>query len=639
VPNSNNPAPAMNLPFKQFSGWSIKSKFTFCSIATLILVVSFIWFYFSQQQQKYASQMMENKIKETGVMIATTIGASFKVLDFTAISQSVEGMQKNPDLFYLGIFGRQDNLISSYNPEKLNLNWLSILKNKDLFYVEEILFYSTPIKFEKNIYGTLLIGFSVQKIRAQINSYTNKGLIICLVIFFIGTLITITLSKILTKNLVRLKNNVQSFIPGEKFSRIDIATKDEVGELGFAFNKLIGEIDLVITNLKEQSQDLEIAKKEAEKANNAKSEFLSRMSHELRTPMNAILGFTQLLGMNTQSKMSDIEKKDLGMISSAGNHLLKLINEVLDLSRIESGNMELSIDTMDMAPVVDEVISFFKSLAGEKGISLEYQKIPDDCFFIEADPLRFKQVVLNLISNAIKYNEPNGSVIVSFEIKDNSVRRLGIRDTGHGIPDDKKDKLFKPFERFDVDAEHIEGTGIGLTISKQLIELMNGTIGFESKEGEGSYFYIDVPVSVKAPLPIQVEEKVDSIQPSLTNNKMKVLYIEDIPANVELVRRIFKHREEIKLLSASNALTGIELAQSETPDLILMDIHMPGMDGLTAFKKLQTIKKTQNIPVIALTADAMDVEVKKALDIGFKSYITKPIDVTKFLDAIGEVLA
>ncbi len=186
-----------------------------------------------------------------------------------------------------------------------------------------------------------------------------------------------------------------------------------------------------------------------------------------------------------------------------------------------------------------------------------------------------------------------------------------------------------------MEAEHFEGFGIGLTISKQLIELMNGTIGFETKEGEGSFFYIDIPVSVKAPLPSQVEEKADSMQPPLTNNnKKKVLYIEDIPANVELVRQILNQRREIILLFAYTALAGIELAQSETPDLILMDIHMPGMDGLTAFQKLQTLKETKDIPVIALTADAMDVDIKKALNMGFKEYLTKPIDVPKFLETI-----
>ncbi|MFT4577535.1 MAG: CheY-like chemotaxis protein [Nitrospinales bacterium] len=244
-----------------------------------------------------------------------------------------------------------------------------------------------------------------------------------------------------------------------------------------------------------------------------------------------------------------------------------------------------------------------------------------------------------MISNAIKYNKLNGSVIVSFKKQENGKMRLGIQDTGHGIAEDKIDKLFKPFERFDVDAEQIEGAGIGLTISKQLIEMMHGSIGFESKLGEGSLFYIDVPVSAKGPMPLDIRIPSESFPASsIIKKTKKVLYIEDIPANVDLVKEIFNYRSHIDLLSATNALDGIKIAEDIIPDLILMDIHLPGMDGLEAFKKLRVIESTRNIPIIALTADAMDSDIKKALDMGFHSYITKPIDVSKFLETMDKVL-
>lgn len=394
-----------------------------------------------------------------------------------------------------------------------------------------------------------------------------------------------------------------------------------------------------LTRKKIENESLE-AKELAQKANKAKSDFLARMSHELRTPMNAILGFTQVLAMDEKNPLLDYQKENLERVSSAGNHLLRLISEVLDLSKIESGNTDLTLATVDLVPIVDNAISISQAIADEKCITLKYEKIPECSYFVETDPLRLKQVILNLISNAIKYNFKNGSVSISYEKLMNGSLRIGVRDTGCGISGSNKDKIFKPFERFHKDVSTIEGTGIGLAISKQFIELMGGLIGFESDVGEGSFFYIDMPISDKVSLPVLNEYESVIERSSLDEGarKKKLLYIEDIPANVDLVQQILSLRPNIELFSAANAIDGIKMAQEKCPDLILMDIHLPGMNGLEAFKELQTIQKVKTIPVIALTADAMTIDIKKAIDLGFHSYITKPIDVRRFIKAIDKII-
>ncbi|MGV7220933.1 MAG: ATP-binding response regulator [Nitrospinales bacterium] len=421
------------------------------------------------------------------------------------------------------------------------------------------------------------------------------------------------------------------------FNSVDEAYK----QMDSDYEMLERAMDLASVELVEKNQSLlnEVFEKEkAEKTSSSKSEFLARMSHELRTPMNAILGFTQLLKMDPQNPLTQYQQENLDMVLSAGRHLLELINETLDLSKIEAGKLTLNLETIDIIPIVQDVISISQPIAEQNDVSIKYKESLGENYFVEVDKLRFKQIVLNLISNAIKYNKPNGTVIVSIERHNDDLIRLGVKDTGRGIPKGKEKILFKPFERFDVNSKQIEGTGIGLTIAKQLIEAMKGTIGFESAFNGGSYFYIDIPLSNQTSLELTTET-TNKTTPLFSKdaNDRKILYIDDTQTNIELVKQILSRRKEIKLFSASNAIKGIELAQVVFPDLILMDIQMPEMDGRTAFKKLQTIHETKNIPVIALTSDAKDADIKKALDMGFHSYITKPIDVPMFLDTIDKI--
>ncbi len=395
-----------------------------------------------------------------------------------------------------------------------------------------------------------------------------------------------------------------------------------------------------ITERKQAEEKLKDAVLSSEKANLAKSEFLARMSHELRTPMNAILGFTQLLQMDKKNPLVDYQKANMERVSTAGQYLLELINETLDLAKVEAGEMDLEIEMVDMVPIIENAITLSKPLAASNYISLEFQKTFGTEIFVEVDKLRFMQVVVNLISNAIKYNKSKGSVIVSIEKSDEDKIRLSVKDTGNGIPENQRNKLFIPFERFDPNAELIEGTGIGLAISKHFVEMLKGTIGFESVEGEGSIFYVDLPLSKKTSSISLKNVTLHSASEAAkaSQKERKILYIEDILANVVLVKKIFESHPNIEIFSAPNANSGIALAKNIIPDLILMDIQLPDMNGISALKILQEIDETQNIPVIALTADAMSTDKKEGLKIGFKDYLTKPIDINQLLDTVDRVL-
>jgi len=383
--------------------------------------------------------------------------------------------------------------------------------------------------------------------------------------------------------------------------------------------------------VRDRTAGLEAAKNDAERANKAKSEFLARMSHELRTPMNAIIGFSQVLEVE---QINDEQLDFVHEIHRAGDHLLELINELLDLSRIEVGKLVTVLRPVNIQSAVTDAVQITQMLVSAKQISLIDQC--DAHATVLADPTRLKQILVNLLSNAAKYNRDGGRILLDCHSRDGGILRLAVTDTGPGIPADKLDRLFKPFERLGAEFSAVEGAGIGLALSKQLAELMGGTLGITSTPGEGSTFWVDLPRAPEMALTETLAQP--DMQASADTRQLKVLYVEDNAANLRLVEVIFKRHSNLTLLSAIDGELGLELARHYLPEAILLDIHLPGMDGYAVLKELQADPATRNIPVIALSADAMQIDIEKGLKAGFAEYLTKPLNVGELMQSIERCL-
>lgn len=409
-----------------------------------------------------------------------------------------------------------------------------------------------------------------------------------------------------------------------------------------AAGKVIGMLGVYddITEEKRISEALVSALNVAEAASRAKSEFLASMSHELRTPLNAILGFSQLLGMDMELPK---ESRDHAReIERAGEHLLSLVTDLIDLARIEAGRLELSMEPVLVKVILAESLALVAPIARKQAIHVSeiICHSPIERLAVLADYVRLRQVVINLLSNAIKYNRPQGNVTLSCQIRDGRVR-INVADAGPGIPLDKQGRIFSAFDRLGEELGVVEGTGIGLVITKRIVEAMGGDIGFHSVEDLGSSFWVEFPVVQPPELPMLEESRIISTSAvgEAHGNRLVILYVEDNAMNLRLMRHILAKRPDVELREATSAEAGIELARAQPPALILMDINLPGMDGYAALKVLKADPKTADIPVVALTANAMKGDREHGAAAGFSDYLTKPINIKELfasLDRLGE---
>jgi signal transduction histidine kinase/ActR/RegA family two-component response regulator len=516
------------------------------------------------------------------------------------------------------------------------------------------------------------------EILGRFGDYMIIAVVATLLAMGIAYLLMRPLNKVVTQPVLAIADVAREVVATGDYSRRAPGTSnDEVADLAAAFNKMLSEIesrtrDLETSNseiareadqrskaqqevmrlneeleervhertlqLEQANSELAMAMEEAKSANQAKSAFLSSMSHELRTPLNAILGFAQILTSEKLPSTLAQKREFANHILKSGRHLLTLINEILDLAKIESGAVALSLEPVALNEILVECESMVAPLAGNRGIRLLF---PDGCgAHVTADRTRLKQILLNLLSNAIKYNRDGGAVVVDCSASTPELVRISVQDTGMGLKPEQVKQLFQPFNRLGQESGAEEGTGIGLVVTKRLVELMGGTIGVTSSQGVGSMFWIELRST--EPVPSRVDpnaERLGEQHRHAEGEPATVLYVEDNPANLKLVEEIISFRPDLKLISAPDGHLGIELARAHRPDIILMDINLPGLNGMDAVKLLANDPRTAHIPVIALTANAMPRDVEKGLAAGFFRYLIKPINIDEFTEAINSTMA
>ena len=543
-----------------------------------------------------------------------------------------------------------------------------------------IMVVSQPIVENGETVGTVVMR-AENRILARFIDYLAIAVGVTLIAMAIAYLMMRRFGRVLTSPIIAISEVARDVVATRDYSRrAPRVGDDEAAELADSFNAMLTEIEgrtreledshnatlrsatershaqQEVMRLNEQLEqrvdertlqlalanaELVNANEEARSANQAKSAFLSSMSHELRTPLNAILGFAQILTSNTLPSTLEQKKEFANHILKSGRHLLTLINEILDLAKVESGTITLSMEPVALADILLECRTMIEPIAATRKVRVLFPDV--DGAVVMADRTRLKQVMLNLLSNAVKYNRDEGAVVLTCDQCTPTRMRLSVQDTGNGLSPEQVASLFQPFNRLGQESGAQEGTGIGLVVTKRLVELMGGEIGVTSSPGVGSVFWIELGST--APRTSSLAERAapgggtTSAASGAEFVPRLLLYVEDNPANLRLVEEIVAFRRDLRLLSAHDGHLGLQLARAHRPDIILMDLNLPGMSGFEVLRQLGADPETADIPVIALTANAMPRDIERGVAAGFHRYLTKPIDIEKFTEAINSTLA
>ena len=530
---------------------------------------------------------------------------------------------------------------------------------------DELVLYK-PISENGDLLGTVYLR-SENQLMERMRDYLVICACVTVLALFTAWLLVRRLGHTITTPIDAITRIAREVVARRDYSRrAPRISEDEAAELVDSFNAMLTEIEQrtraledsnreiarlnegLEARVQERTAQLELANSElglaideARNANQAKSAFLSSMSHELRTPLNAILGFAQILASKDMPTTPEQKLEFSGHILKSGRHLLTLINEILDLAKVEAGAVSLSMEPVLLAEVLAECEGMIAPLAAARGVRVLFPEAP--AARLLADRTRLKQVLLNLLSNAVKYNRDGGAIVVDCAQPAPQRLRLSVQDTGMGLSPEQVAGLFQPFNRLGQEAGTQEGTGIGLVVTRRLVELMGGEIGVTSSPGVGSVFWIELAVAgtdgaspAAPPAARSVPVRADGTGPGEPHT---VLYIEDNPANLKLVQEIVRFRSDLRLVSAPDGHFGLSLARSQKPDVILMDLNLPGLSGFEVLAQLRREPETARIPAIAVSANAMRADIDRALAAGFTYYLTKPIDIGQFNEAIDAVLS